>query len=137
MKKWSVVNKFRFNQDGTYPFYSHLISNYLGERRTWAIYWYATIFDAKGLCLTPGVTLTNEMGSDGSGTHGLNNEMYVANLSMSENWNFQGLDATEDQVARVAVASFNRQYYGILSRMINTLRLVIPLWWRHMQRKGG
>lgn len=133
MQKWTLAQKIQFNQDGSYPFYSHLISNYLGERRTWAIYWYASIFDANGLCITPGKTLTNEIGSDGSGTHGLNEEMYLSELSQQTSWDFSKNCSFENLSARRAVVRFNRLHFGILSRFVNTLRLLTP-WWIHCKK---
>ncbi len=131
MKSWSLSQKFRFNQDGTYPFYSHFISNYLGRRKTWAIYWYASIFDAGGLCLTPSQTLTNEIGSDGSGEHGLQDCMYWAELSQQSDWNFSDLSIVENQEARKAVSKFNRQNFSWSFRFMNSLKIFIPWWvWR-------
>lgn len=40
-----------------------------GRLHTWDVLWYASIFNAKALCLTPGRSLTRNIGLDGSGAH--------------------------------------------------------------------
>lgn len=133
MQKWSLKNKLKFNQDGTYPFYSHLISNYTGFRKTWAVFWYATIYDSHGLCVTPHKTLVNEIGSDGSGTHRLENKMYMSSLSDLTLWNFEELSLSENKFARAEIANFNKRHFNRLSRIFNTIKLFIP--WYILRRK--
>jgi hypothetical protein len=67
---WSDDQRQRFNVDRTHPFWEQVLANQRGEIDTWAIYWYATIFQNDGLCLNPYATLTRNIGLDGSGTHG-------------------------------------------------------------------
>lgn len=143
MKRWGWQKRLRFNQDGSYPFYSHLIGNHVGWRRTWAIYWYATIFDAGGLCIQPARTLTREIGSDGSGTHGLNNDMYMAHNMEVAPRQLDRLAVTENQLARQRVKAFNRQHFSWSSRMLNTVKLLMPTmfytlfrYWRHHGKRA-
>lgn len=126
IKKWNIKKKFQFNQDGSYPFYSQILANIAGKRKTWAIYWYATIFDSAGLCVTPASTLTNEIGSDGSGTHKLNNALYISNLSSSVSWKFPSSDLEENNHAKKLVVNFNKKNYSITNRLLNLLKLITP-----------
>lgn len=50
-------------------FSGQLELNLAGKLSTWAIFWYATIFLARGSCLYPKHSLVENIGFDGSGTH--------------------------------------------------------------------
>ncbi|MEX0351420.1 MAG: hypothetical protein AB3N15_18505 [Paracoccaceae bacterium] len=71
----TLINRFRpddirrFNLDGVADFWSQVVANDSGELRTWAIFWYATIFLNDGLCLSPHLSYCGNIGFDGSGTH--------------------------------------------------------------------
>ena len=58
-----------FNLGGGYDFWSHLQANKTGRIKTWAIFWYASIFLNSGLCLHPAQSLTRNIGHDRSGTY--------------------------------------------------------------------
>jgi hypothetical protein len=46
-----------------------ILQNKSNEINSWAIFWYATIFLNKGLCLNPSKTFVLNIGHDGSGVH--------------------------------------------------------------------
>ena len=51
-------------------FWSQVLNNANGKlNNIWDIFWYSFIFLNKGLCLTPSVSLTRNIGHDGSGIH--------------------------------------------------------------------
>jgi hypothetical protein len=58
-----------FNLDSAEDFWSHLLANRDGIINTWAIYWYAAIFQNHGLCLSPTMSFVTNIGHDGSGIH--------------------------------------------------------------------
>jgi hypothetical protein len=57
----------RFNLDGAYDYWSQLIANEEKRLKTWAVYWYACVFERGGLCLHPRKSLVANSGFDGSG----------------------------------------------------------------------
>ena len=62
--------KFHFNIEGSEPgMWSQIQGNASGKINTWAIFWYATIFLKKGLCLAPTKSLVKNIGFDNSGVH--------------------------------------------------------------------
>ena len=67
MDSFSPEDRKLFNCNGSYDFFRQIIENHHGILDTWAIFWYATIFREEGLCLTPGRSLVNNTGRDGSG----------------------------------------------------------------------
>jgi GR25 family glycosyltransferase involved in LPS biosynthesis len=71
----SLINSFsardihRFNLDGHEDFWSQVLANDSKRINTWAIFWYATIFQHNGLCLNPVVSHVKNIGFDSSGVH--------------------------------------------------------------------
>ena len=51
MKKFTRKMKYEFNFDNTNLFWKQLVANKSGRNETWAIFWYASIFINKGLCV--------------------------------------------------------------------------------------
>lgn len=68
-KEFSKEDIYHFNLEGAYDFWSQVQGNIDGKLFTWAIFWYATIFKSKGLCLNPAQSLVQNIGYDGSGCH--------------------------------------------------------------------
>ena len=59
----------KFSLRNRADFWDQVIGNFKGYMNTWAIFWYASIFKNQGLCLSPGKSLIENIGLDGSGTH--------------------------------------------------------------------
>ncbi len=66
--------KYHFNIEGTAGNFSQIEENDKGLINTWAIFWSATIFLNKGLCLAPSKSLVKNIGFDNSGVHCGDNE---------------------------------------------------------------
>ncbi|MBL8437376.1 MAG: glycosyltransferase [Zoogloeaceae bacterium] len=66
---WDQQMIRRFNIDGAYDFWAQVKANHEGRKKTWAIFWYATIFEHGGLCLNPSVSFVRNIGHDGSGSN--------------------------------------------------------------------
>lgn len=64
---WSNRQKRNFDLDGLGGFWEQVEANAEGKIDTWAIFWYATIFENNGLCLNPVISYINNIGHDGSG----------------------------------------------------------------------
>jgi hypothetical protein len=60
-------DKRNFDVGGQGFFWDQVTANAKGEINTWAIFWYATIFENKGMCLTPKKSYVYNSGLDGSG----------------------------------------------------------------------
>lgn len=67
VRDFSADDIRRFNLDGAVDYWSQLLANRQGTIKTWAVYWYASVFRAKGLCLHPAETLVLNGGFDGTG----------------------------------------------------------------------
>lgn len=80
---WDSKKIKKFNIDGTFDFWSQVEMNKTGKINTWAIFWYATIFNHNGLCLNPKHTYVQNIGNDGSGEHCSSTNIYDSNFQTS------------------------------------------------------
>lgn len=69
IKEFSKKDIHCFNLDGHVNFWQQVLLNHKRKIESWAIFWYATIFLHKGLCLNPCLSYTLNIGHDGSGIH--------------------------------------------------------------------
>lgn len=67
LKEFSEETVSRFNMDGAYNFWTQVEQNENGLINTWAVFWYASIFQVSGLCLHPAFSMVNNIGHDGTG----------------------------------------------------------------------
>jgi hypothetical protein len=70
-----------FDFDHTYPYTSMLQDQIAGKNDSWAVRWYAAAFLADTYCLYPGVSLVQNIGNDGSGTHAEASDRYKSDLA--------------------------------------------------------
>jgi hypothetical protein len=59
----------RFDLEGVGRFWSQVLANRQNQINTWAVFWYASIFQNDGLCLNPTTSYVKNIGFDGSGMH--------------------------------------------------------------------
>jgi hypothetical protein len=79
---WSAEERSRFDLDGSGIFWNQIEANAKGKINTWAIFWYATIFQNQGLCLNPSISYVDNIGHDGTGEHcGVGNSHSVSFLN--------------------------------------------------------
>ncbi|EFB5170225.1 sugar transferase [Escherichia coli] len=81
LMKWDAATKKKFNLDGNYDFFVQVEDNYLKKKDTWAIFWYATIFENDGLCLNPINTMVKNIGHDGTGVNCGNKDIFKSKLN--------------------------------------------------------
>jgi len=61
---FSQEDIYRFNLDGIGLFWNQALANYYGTMNSWAVFWYATIFQHKGLCISPTQSYVENIGFD-------------------------------------------------------------------------
>jgi len=111
-----------FNLNNSYDYWSHLVLNYQGKLYTWAIFWYLTVYLNNGLSLHPRESLTNNVGTDGSGTHFTSKtNVYYTKLSSKDRWEFP-----EEIIEHLSARKRLEEYYNkikppIWKRMINKI----------------
>lgn len=67
---WTSKMIRAFNADGNNSdYWNQILANDNGSLNTWAIFWYATIFEHAGLTLVPTSSIVRNIGLDGTGEH--------------------------------------------------------------------
>jgi hypothetical protein len=127
MHNWSEQQKHHFDLDGSGVFWHQVTANAEGKMNTWAIFWYATIYEKNGLCLNPTQTYVDNIGHDGSGVHcgdAGKQELVIVNQNLPHQFttNYQ-----ENTLAVQRIKEYYQsQYKPIYIRAINKLaRLTI------------
>lgn len=92
----------RFNFEGAYDFWDQVRKNASGRINTWAVFWYASIFRARGLCLHPAVSMVNNIGHDSSGQHHVESADFQTELAAARITQFEpNISENEDAYLRV------------------------------------
>lgn len=128
IKTWDKEKIYRFNLDGAYDFWSHIGLNEKGKLNTWAIFWYATIFDNNGLSLNPVRPYVLNIGHDGTGENCSKNNFFQ---SISLN-NEMIRTFPKDVKENIFVRSLIKQYYTksrppIIIKLLNGIRCILRL----------
>ena len=76
LDSFSAEDISRYNLEGAMDYWAQIQANHAGTLRTWAAFWYASVFRRGGLCLHPRTSLVRNIGHDGSGENcGGNNRL--------------------------------------------------------------
>ncbi|UYZ82607.1 sugar transferase [Entomomonas sp. E2T0] len=81
VESWNRRKIKQFNLDGAHDFWTQVVANANGQLNTWAIFWYATIFEKQGFCLNPTETFVKNIGIDGSGENCDDKDVYVSSVN--------------------------------------------------------
>jgi hypothetical protein len=79
----------RFNVDGAENVWKQVKRNNNGEIYTWAVFWYATVFNNNGFCLYPSESLIKNIGYDGSGDNCGESNSYDKEVAVNEITKFE------------------------------------------------
>ncbi len=109
IKQWNRDKIKRFNLDGVNDTWNQVIANKKGKLNTWAVFWYATIFEADGLCLNATQTLVNNIGFDGTGENCSNVNIYNSTFKNSKVISLPNV-IEENKVALNRIKNFYLKY---------------------------
>jgi len=127
ISKFSKKDIQRFNLDGCNNVWTQVILNKYNQINTWAIYWYASIFNRQGLCLNPVKSFVKNIGHDGSGVH-CNDDSYMDNVVLNVNDRIKFINNISEDYEIVSQVKiyFKKQHRHIVIRLSNKLsRLII------------
>jgi hypothetical protein len=82
--KASAKQRYKFDLDGSYDYFAMLERQLRGEIDSWAIRWHLSCFLRQGLTLYPGITLVQNLGFDGTGTHSGSNAEYLPAVKLPD-----------------------------------------------------
>ncbi len=115
-----------FNLDGAENFFGQVITNKEKKINTWAIFWYATIFKRKGLCLNPTQTFVENIGHDGSGVHCGESNQFQSALSYNENIKFENKIYSNGAYTKKINIFYQKNKKSLIIRALNKVtRLTI------------
>jgi hypothetical protein len=97
----------RFNMDDTYDYWGQVAQNEAGLINTWAVFWYASVFQLGGLCLHPARSLINNTGHDGTGENCGESNVFSPTLASKPVTYFER-NITENELARVKTKEYFR-----------------------------
>ena len=119
IKKFKKIDIHEFNLDGFENFWRQVLQNKKGEINTWAVFWYATIFTNKGLCLNPSKTFSLNIGHDASGVHCDTNSYFDDSLSLEDEVNLN-CENIENEIALKRIQDFYKNSKkNIFIRVVN------------------
>ena len=103
-------------------FWSQVESNASGKlNNTWAIFWYSFIFMNRGLCLTPKISLTRNIGHDGSGIHSsFNKEFLFSDIGKNEIVSFPKFNI-ESRECLNQIKSYLKKRNSLYSKIIRKI----------------
>jgi len=112
IENFSQEEIYTFDLDGINVFWSQVIQNASHQINTWAVFWYATIFQKQGLFLNPSKTFVQNIGLDGSGMHCGYTKDYDSELNTKRDIEFVS-HIEENEIALNRIKLFYREkiYY--------------------------
>lgn len=113
-----------FDLDGSYDYSGMLKGRIAGQNQSWAILWYATAFLQNKLTLYPGLSLVQNIGFDGTGTHGGAVNSFAVRLA-DRRVPVSSISVEEDRRVRAALVAFLnglRRPTGLTARIGRRLR---------------
>ncbi len=100
-----------FDFDGVYPYRQMLAEQVAGKVDSWAVRWNASAFLAGKLTLYPGVSLVENIGMDGSGTHSIASQSHGSKRNRFT-FPLAPIPITDSVVARKAITNALKKSYG-------------------------
>lgn len=111
-----------FDLGGAVPYTRMLKEQIQGKNDSWAIRWHASMFLAGRLQLSPGTSLVQNIGFDGTGTHCTTSEAYGGSIS-NDPVQVRRIQTAESQVARAAlIRYYHRSRRSLAKRIVARLR---------------
>jgi len=100
---------YRFNINGAVNMWQQVLANKTGEINSWAIFWYATIFQKNGLCLNPAKSFVQNIGFDGTGIHCNKTSIYSIDSFCEKDIDFSKLIIEENELAVKKIVLFYKE----------------------------
>ena len=125
LKDFSRKDICRFSIEGKENFWKQVKQYKAGKINSWAIRWYLSVFKQDGLVLYPRHSMTQNIGTDGSGTHSDDDQMYQVELATSKNRYFPE-ELVENPKAYESIKNFYATRKGPF--MDRVVRYILKKW---------
>lgn len=116
---WEVLEtdrslRKRFNFDGAFDYSNMLKSQMHGQVDSWSIRWHWSVFKSNGLVLFPPQSYVQNIGFDGSGTHGWRSARSVLNASDTLQ--------TSNQVSLPTIIGVTQEDFNLIKKPLTALK---------------
>lgn len=109
-----------FDLDGAYPYTALLEDQVEGRVDSWAVRWRASAFLAGRVTLWPGVSLVENIGQDGSGTHSVATSSLAVEAARLA-WPLERIPVQESAAARTAIIDTVARDHGAAGGRLRSL----------------
>jgi hypothetical protein len=118
---------YEFDVDNSFAYFEMLKQQAAGKISSWAIRWHASAFLKDLLTLYPGVSLVENIGNDGTGTHCGDSDMYSVKLSQAMPSSIGKIPIEESQIGRAEFIKYFRSirptlFFKIKNRLKSLFR---------------
>ena len=120
IKLFSKNDIYHFNLENRYDYWAQVLGNYANKINTWAVFWYATIYQNGGLTLYPRNSLVQNIGFDGTGTNTDAWDGYLVDVS-DQGISFFEEDIRENKRARHYLKRYYDKQNSFIDNVIRTL----------------
>ena len=122
IKNWDKNKIKEFNFDNSINFYSQILRNYNNQLNSWAIFWYATIFYKKKLCLNPTKTFTQNLGISKKATNTKSIENTFNSVLTNfeyQNFNYPNKIIENEEIYKIIKRNFKlNKYKNIIKKVL-------------------
>ncbi|MFM7218290.1 MAG: hypothetical protein ACKO1U_09750, partial [Bacteroidota bacterium] len=103
----------RFDLHSSYPYTEMLRLRAADVNQSWDVCWYASFFLGNGLCLYPGISLVENIGMDGSGTHWTGLGTLTGDISKrrTAGWIFPEAISSDDFIQKRLEKTLKKEFY--------------------------
>jgi GT2 family glycosyltransferase len=123
-KQFDVKKIHAFSMEHAENFWKIFQNFRAGKNDSWAVRWYASMFLREGLALHPAISMVNNIGHDGSGTHSDASTMFTVKLAVQAVTKFPST-IEENKIAYERIKHFFRHRKGnFFQRGIRFLRIM-------------
>ena len=105
IKTFTADDIYKFNFDGSFPFWNQVLENAKGQLNTWAVFWQASVYKKGGLMLYPTKSLIKNIGLDGSGENCESTSIWETGVGDKAVTEFP-VEIEENDVVRKVIAEY-------------------------------
>jgi hypothetical protein len=121
----------KFDLDNSMPYSKMLLHQAKGEIDSWAICWHASMYLQGRVAVSPAESLVLNEGTDGSGSHNEDSEIFKTHLSLESSWVFPDV-ISESSAYRILLSMYllkARRSSSLLFRGKSRLLRIMRLSW--------
>jgi hypothetical protein len=113
----------KFNIDNTDNIWSQVLDNANGNLYTWAVFWYANVFQNNGLVFYPPCSIVENIGHDGSGQNcGISSDFKTKTLDYDD-WSYPKEILCNERVMQFT-KRYNSDRHSFVNRIKNKIRRI-------------